>query len=136
MDSASSQTNAPAPVPAASAGAVALLEVFEAGLSAQLNALRRLRRQLAGGDAEPPSERGSPAGGAGRKRKKGRSQVDLALDILRDSPSPLHVLALIEGIKARFGVDIDRESLVSALSKRVARGDRFTRPAPNTFAAL
>jgi hypothetical protein len=61
----------------------------------------------------------------------------MANDILRSAaPAPLHISELIERIQARFGVAIDRESLVSALSKRVARKDRFSRTAPNTFAAL
>jgi hypothetical protein len=52
------------------------------------------------------------------------------------SRRPLHISALLAGIQARFGLAIDRESLVSSLSKRVARRDRFTRTARNTFALL
>ncbi len=33
----------------------------------------------------------------------------------------------------RFGVAVDRESLVSSLAKKVVRGDRFVRTAKNTF---
>jgi len=36
-------------------------------------------------------------------------------------------------IKTSFSVAVDRESLVSSLSKKVARGDRFLRTAKNTF---
>ena len=35
-----------------------------------------------------------------------------------------------------LGVDLDRESVVSAISKRVARHDRFIRTGPNTFALI
>ena len=105
-----------------------LLSVFETSLRAQLSAVRKLRGQGAPG-AEPQ------AGGV-RRRRKGRSQVDMAHDILAAARSPLHISTLIERIKASFGVNIDSESLVSSLSKRVARKDRFKRTAPNTFALL
>jgi hypothetical protein len=36
----------------------------------------------------------------------------------------------------RHQVALDRESIVSALSKRVARRDRFARTGPNTFSIL
>jgi len=48
----------------------------------------------------------------------------------------MHVSALIEGIHRRFGVSVDRESLVSALSKRVARQDRFRRVGRNVFGVI
>jgi hypothetical protein len=58
----------------------------------------------------------------------------MAFDILRKARSPLHISELLDRIRAQFGVTIDRESLVSSLSKKVARGDRFLRPDKNTFA--
>jgi hypothetical protein len=96
-----------------------ILSVFEASLEAQLRAVRRLRQ-------------GDPATPAPRPRKS-MSQVDMAFDILKKSRSPLHVSDLIERIRSQFGVSVDRESLVSSLSKKVARGDRFLRPEKNTF---
>ena len=96
-----------------------ILSVFETSLEAQLRAVRRLR-QGAPGAAEP-------------RQRKGRSQVDLAFDILRKARAPLHVSEILERIQAEFGIAIDRESLVSSLSKKVARGDRFLRPEKNTF---
>jgi len=62
------------------------------------------------------------------------SQVNLAFDILSRAERPLHVSELLERIAAQFSRRIDRESLVSALSKKIARGDRFRRTAKNTFA--
>jgi hypothetical protein len=58
----------------------------------------------------------------------------MAYDILTRSRSPLHVSELIDRIESTFGVRPDRESLVSALTKKVRRNDRFTRPGSNTFA--
>lgn len=97
-----------------------ILSAFEASLDAQLRAVRRLRQGPAAA-AEPP-------------RRKGMSQVDMAFDILRKARSPLHISGILERIRSQFGVTVDRESLVSALSKKVARGDRFLRPEKNTFA--
>jgi hypothetical protein len=105
-----------------------LLTVFENSLRAQLAAVRKLRGSAAPGD-EPQ------AAGVARRRK-GRSQVDMAHDILAAARSPLHISTLLERIQASFGVKIDSESLVSSLSKRVARKDRFKRTAPNTFGLL
>jgi DNA-directed RNA polymerase delta subunit len=58
----------------------------------------------------------------------------MAADILQRAGEPLHANDIIEQIKKIHGVDVDRESLVSALSKKVQRGDRFVRPGPNQFA--
>lgn len=97
-----------------------LLSTIEASLDAQLRAVRRLRQE-----GEAPAE--SP-------RKSRLSQVDMAYDILRKAQSPLHISELLDRIEAAFGVRVDRESLVSSLTKKVARGDRFLRTGPNTFA--
>lgn len=96
-----------------------VLSTFEASLEAQLRAVRRLRQ----GQTEDPQV----------PRKQSRSQVDMAYDILKKAPTPLHVSEIIERIQTQFGVAIDRESLVSSLSKKVARQDRFLRPEKNTF---
>ena len=97
----------------------AVLSVFEASLEAQLRAVRRLRQGQTE-EAEP-------------RPMKGRSQVDMAFDILKKTRNPLHVSEIIDRIQTQFGVTVDRESLVSSLSKKVARQDRFLRPEKNTF---
>jgi hypothetical protein len=96
-----------------------VLSAFEASLEAQLRAIRRLRQ----GQTEEAQPR----------PKKGRSQVDMAYDILKRVRTPLHVSEIIDRIQTQFGVVVDRESLVSSLSKKVARQDRFLRPEKNTF---
>jgi len=97
-----------------------ILSVFEASLEAQLRAVRRLRQ-------------GEPASAAPRRRE-GLSQVDMAFDILKKARSPLHISEILERIQSQFGAAVDRESLVSSLTRKVARGDRFLRPEKNTFA--
>ncbi len=96
-----------------------ILSIFEASLDAQLRAVRRLRG-------------GSPAP-APRPRRTGLSQVDMAYDILKKARTPLHISELLAHLRAAFHVTVDRESLVSSLTKKVARGDRFLRTGKNTF---
>ena len=96
-----------------------ILSVFENSLEAQLRAVRRLRQD--GRDVAPSLPR------------KRLSQVDMAFDILKKARTPLHVSDILDRIKTQFGATVDRESLVSSLTKKVARGDRFLRPEKNTF---
>ncbi len=70
----------------------------------------------------------------GRRAQKGKSQVSITENILRDAGQPLHVTEIIKRAKKHYDISIDRESLVSALTKKVKKGDRFIRVAPNTFA--
>ncbi len=95
----------------------AVLHAIEVSLEAQLKAVRRLRS----GPDEP-----KPA-------RKGMSQVDMAFDILRRAGRSLHVNEIIERIDKVHGQKVERESLVSALVKKVARGDRFVRSDRNVF---
>jgi hypothetical protein len=57
----------------------------------------------------------------------------MAYDVLKKARTPLHISDLLARIKTSFSVHVDRESLVSSLTKKVARGDRFLRTAKNTF---
>ena len=82
-----------------------ILSAFEVSLEAQLRAIRRLRQGQTE-ESQPLSQ-------------KGRSQVDIAYDILKKARTPLHVSEMIDRIQAQFGVAVDRESLVSSLSKKV-----------------
>lgn len=96
-----------------------VLEALEQSLDAQLRAVRRLRKEPR--DSPPP------------RPKKRMSQVDMAYDILKRARGPLHIGEILDRIRASFEVEVDRESLVSALTKKVARGDRFVRTDKNTF---
>jgi DNA-directed RNA polymerase delta subunit len=97
-----------------------ILATFEASLDAQLRAVRRLRQ---GEKTEARQPRGSRL-----------SQVDMAYDVLKKADKPLHIADLLDRIRASFGVRVDRDSLVSSLAKKIARGDRFVRTDRNTFA--
>lgn len=96
-----------------------VLSAVEASLEAQLRAVRRLRL---GAPSVP-----------GKHRRTPMSQVAMAEDVLRRAGMPLHVSEIIERIKKLHHAEVDPESLVSALSKRVQRGDRFVRIGPNEF---
>jgi hypothetical protein len=95
-----------------------ILAAFELSLETQLRAVRRLRGR------RPRLQR---AGG------KGLSNVDMSLAILSRMKTPLHVDDLIIAIAQTYGVQPARDSLVSALTKKVVAGDRFEKTAPNTF---
>ena len=95
------------------------LSFYESLFSAQLRTIRQLKA---------PRKIGPKPG-----MRKGMSNMDKALDILRQAKRPLHVSELLAQIKAKHGVALDRESLVSALVKKVHRNQGVTRAAPNTF---
>ena len=71
-----------------------------------------------------------------KPRKKGQSQMSIVYDILLTSQKPLHVTEIITRAKKEFDVELDRESIVSAIIKKVKSGRIFKRVAPNTFALL
>jgi len=65
--------------------------------------------------------------------KKGISNMNMSIDILRKAQKPLHISEIIAQVKTKYGVTLDRESLVSALVKKVHRRQGLSRTAPNTF---
>jgi DNA-directed RNA polymerase delta subunit len=64
------------------------------------------------------------------------SQVEMANDILRKAKTPLHVSEIIARIEKLHGQRVERESLVSALVKKVQRQDRFVRTDKNVFGLI
>ena len=96
----------------------AVLHAVEISLEAQLKAVRRLR-------AGPREPKAAP---------KGTSQIDMVQDVLRRAGKPLHVSEIIERVQKLHGLTLDRESIVSTLTKKVNRADRFVRTDKNIFA--
>jgi len=94
-----------------------ILETIVESLEAQVRALRKLRTSR---EAEKP-------------REKRMSQLGIVIDILTKAGRPLHVSEIIAEAEKAFGVKLERESLVSALSKKVMKKDRFIRTDKNTF---
>ena len=71
-----------------------------------------------------------------KPRGRGKSQMSFIHDILLSSQQPLHVVDIINRAKQDFNMDLDRESIVSAITKKVKSGRMFKRVAPNTFTIL
>jgi len=96
----------------------AVLEAFIAVQEAQIRALHQLRKM--------PKERIS-------RKRVGMSQLDLVQDVLEREGKALHINDIIDRVEKSHGMRLDRESVVSALTKKVARNERFVRTGKNTF---
>jgi len=95
------------------------LSFYESLFLAQLRTVRQLK---------------SPKPRKAKEREnKSMSNIDIATDILRRAQKPLHVSEIIAQAKTKYSVTLDRESLVSALVKKVHRHQGLSRTAPNTF---
>jgi len=97
-----------------------ILDSMLVSLEAQVRALKKLRG---------PAEEEEP-------HVRGLSQLSMAFNILESAGEPLHISQIIAAAEIKFGVKLERESLVSALSKKVMKGDRFVRTGKNTFALI
>ena len=95
------------------------LSFYESLLSTQLRTVRQLK--------SPKPKK------AKRKEDEGMSNMHMTIDILRRAQRPLHISEIIAQVKTKYGVTLDRESLVSALVKKVHRRQGLSRSAPNTF---
>jgi len=96
-----------------------LLNLYESLLSAQLRVVKQLKT--------PTSTKTK------REDHKGMSNMDMVLDILRQARQPLHISEILTQVKTKYKISLDRESLVSALVKKVHRHQGLNRTAPNTF---
>lgn len=96
----------------------AIIEALIVAQEAQVRALHQLRKR--------------PQGRLPRRRV-GMSQVDMVEEVIASAGKGMHINEIIEWVEKRHGVRLDRESVVSALTKKVARGDRFVRTGKNTF---
>ena len=99
----------------------AVLGAFALGLEAQLRAVRRMLQAEEGAAEKAP-------------RKSRTSNVDIVEDILKRAGAPLHISEILARARKNLGLTLDRESVVSALTKKVRKGDRFERPDKNVFA--
>jgi len=69
-----------------------------------------------------------------KKHLKRTSKLNIVEDILLSADQPLHIAKIIEIAKNDYNVSLQRDSIVSALVKKIHAGERFVRVAPNTFA--
>ena len=68
--------------------------------------------------------------------KKSKSQIHITYNVLHSAKKPLHVTDIIARAKQDFSVTLDRESIVSSITKKIKSGRMFKRVAPNTFTLL
>jgi len=72
--------------------------------------------------------------GGRTKSIKRTSKIEVARNVLNDAGKPLHVTEIVQMAKKTYDVLLDRDSIVSAILKKVKAGKTFIRTAPNTFA--
>jgi len=66
--------------------------------------------------------------------KKRTSNIDIVQNVLNSAGRPLHVSDIIQMAQKHYQVQLNRDSIVSAILKKINAGETFIRTAPNTFA--
>lgn len=107
-----------------------VLDVIEALLRAQLMAIKELRGKSAS------SQNGSTDDDTPTQKSKRMSQTRMAYDVLLMAKCPLHILEIVSQIQANFGISVSRDTLVSAMIKKVAQGKQFVKTGKNTFGLI
>ena len=69
-----------------------------------------------------------------RQKSKRTSNLTIVEDILQNSGQPIHISKIIQIAQKDYGVNLERDSIVSALIKKINAGKIFVRVSPNTFA--
>ena len=95
-----------------------LLELQKDLLQSQLKTIYRYQQQSA----------------PGKKKIRRTSKLNIVADILASSDQPLHISEIIRIAQQEYQTEMERDSIVSALVKKVKAGRLFVRVAPNTFA--
>jgi hypothetical protein len=95
-----------------------LLEIL---LKAQVGAIRKYLKEVG------PSE-------SKEKKPSRTSHIKLVKDVLQSVDKPMHITEILHEVHERYGITLDRDSMVSGLTKKVHKGVMFVRTAPSTFA--
>ncbi|MCP3895634.1 MAG: hypothetical protein GY706_13555 [Bacteroides sp.] len=69
-----------------------------------------------------------------RQPKQRTSNIDIVQNVLNSAGTPLHVSDIIQMAQKKYDVQLNRDSIVSAILKKINAGQTFIRTAPNTFA--
>ena len=93
------------------------LEIQKEMLQSQLQAIYRRQRKMS----------------SQMHKTKRASNISIVEDILRNTATPLHISDIIKVAKTEFNMNIERDSIVSSLIKKIKAGKTFVRTAPNTF---
>lgn len=70
-----------------------------------------------------------------RQPQKRTSKIEIVKNVLKSAGRPLHVSEIIRMAEKDHQVQLNRDSIVSAILKKINAGQMFIRTAPNTFAA-
>jgi hypothetical protein len=65
---------------------------------------------------------------------KSTSNIDVVRNVLKKAGHPLHVTDIIQMAQLHHQVQLNRDSIVSAILKKINAGETFIKTAPNTFA--
>ena len=68
------------------------------------------------------------------KPQKRTSNIDIVQNVLKNTGYPMHVSDIIRMAQEQYQVKLNRDSIVSAILKKINDGQIFIRTAPNTFA--
>lgn len=66
--------------------------------------------------------------------KERMSNIQIVEDVLNSAGHPLHVSEIIKLAEERYQTKLHRDSIVSAILKKINAEQTFIRTAPNTFA--
>jgi hypothetical protein len=100
-----------------------LIDTLEVLLERQLLAIRSLRS-----GPRRDARTGRP--------RRAKSNISVVEDLLRAAGEPLHVNEIIVRARRDHGMELKRESIVSALTKKVLDGRTFRRTGRNQFGLL
>ena len=70
------------------------------------------------------------------KQQKGTSKIDTVENVLKNAGRPLHISEIVEIARKDYRTNLERDSVVSILVKKIKAGRTFRRTAPNTFALM
>jgi hypothetical protein len=97
---------------------------------------RKKKRAHSAGKAASATKTKAPSKPAPSSDAAEPTSREMTVAVLRAAGTPMHVDAMIEAIKARFGKDVPRGTIVTMVADSVRRGKQFKRTEPNTFALL
>ena len=96
-----------------------VLETMEHALKQQLKAIRKIRQELKCTHSDAA--------------KKKVPQIKMVYEVLREANCPLHISEIIKLVKQKYNENINRESIVSALVKKIKYNKDIEKVRPNTY---
>ncbi len=70
------------------------------------------------------------------KTARRTTKISTVENVLRIAGRPLHISEIIEIAQRDFQTNLERDSVVSILIKKIKAGQKFQRTAPNTFTLI